>query len=42
MPIEVLLGAGTLLIVGVGFAVWLGMSSARLEHEREHSAGKTE
>jgi len=42
VAIEVLLGAGTLLLAGVVFAVWLGMSSMRLDHEREEHAGKTE
>ncbi len=40
MAIEVLLGAGTLLTVGTVFAVWLGMTSMRLDHEREEQAGK--
>jgi len=42
MAIEVLVGAGTLLIVGTAFALWLGMTSLRLDHEREEHAGKTE
>jgi len=42
MATEVLVGAGTLLIVGTVFALWLGMTSMRLDHEREEHAGKTE
>jgi hypothetical protein len=40
MAIEVLLGAGAILVVGTTFAVWLGMTSMRLDHEREETAGK--
>jgi hypothetical protein len=40
MAIEVMLGAGTLLVVGTIFAFWLGMTSMRLDHEREEHAGK--
>lgn len=40
MAIEMLLGAGTLLVVGTMFALWLGMTSMRLDHEREEHAGK--
>lgn len=40
MAIEMLLGAGTLLVVGTMFALWLGTTSMRLDHEREEHAGK--
>lgn len=42
MAIEMLLGAGVLLTVGTVFAVWLGMTSMRLDHEREEHAGRIE
>lgn len=40
MALEVIFGAGTLLVVGAAFALWLGRSSMRLDHEREEHAGK--
>ena len=40
MALEVIIGAGTILVVGTAFAIWLGMTSMRLDHEREEHAGK--
>ncbi|MDA0301725.1 MAG: hypothetical protein O2822_04290 [Chloroflexi bacterium] len=40
MTVEVMLGAGTLLVIGTVFAFWLGMMSMRLDHEREEHAGR--
>ena len=40
MPLEAIIGAGAVLLVGTTFAVWLGMTSQRLDHEREEQAGK--
>ena len=40
--IVLLVVLGVLLVAGVTFAVYLGVSSARLEHEREQRAGHIE
>lgn len=40
MAIEALIAGGVLLIAGAAFAVFLGVSSSRIEHQREHDAGK--
>jgi hypothetical protein len=40
MAIEALIAGGVLLVAGAAFAVFLGVSSNRIEHQREHDAGK--
>lgn len=41
MAIEALLAGGALLFLGAAFAVFLGVASSRIEHQREHDAGKS-
>ena len=39
MPIGTIIAAGALLIAGTAFALFLGIASTRIDHEREEQAG---
>ena len=40
MSLETILGSGVLLVGGLVFALYLGVSSMRFDHEREEQAGR--
>ena len=39
MSLFTIIGAGALLVSGIAFALFMGLSSNRLDHEREERAG---